>query len=153
MGGVDKSDQLLSYYGFSHRTVKWWRQAFFHLLDMAIVNAYIHYRMSSQPGRKLDHKNFRIELAKSFLGGTDSLSQNPTPRLNVLPPQARLTERHFPEVPPCASGRASQPLCVVCYSKRGENVPPLTNVSTVIYLCVLYHALSCIIPKQTLYAI
>ena len=23
MGGVDKSDQLLSYYGFRHRTVKW----------------------------------------------------------------------------------------------------------------------------------
>ena len=25
MVGVDKSDQLLSYYGFSHRTVKWRR--------------------------------------------------------------------------------------------------------------------------------
>jgi len=25
MGGVDKSDQLLSYYGFPHRTIKWWR--------------------------------------------------------------------------------------------------------------------------------
>ena len=41
MGGVDRSDQLLSYYGFSHRTVKWWRRAMFHLLDMAVVNAYI----------------------------------------------------------------------------------------------------------------
>ena len=29
MGGVDKSDQLMSYYGFSHTTVKWWRRAFF----------------------------------------------------------------------------------------------------------------------------
>ena len=28
-GGVDTADQLLSYYGFSHRTVKWWRRAFF----------------------------------------------------------------------------------------------------------------------------
>ncbi len=54
MGGVDKSDQLLSYYGFSHRTVKWWRRVFFHLFDMAIVNAYILYCMSSQPGRKRD---------------------------------------------------------------------------------------------------
>ena len=25
MGGVDRSDQLLSYYGICHRTVKWWR--------------------------------------------------------------------------------------------------------------------------------
>ena len=29
MGGVDKSDQLLSYYPFTHRTVKWWKRAFF----------------------------------------------------------------------------------------------------------------------------
>ena len=27
MGGVDKADQLPSYYGFSHRTVKWWMRA------------------------------------------------------------------------------------------------------------------------------
>jgi hypothetical protein len=26
MGGVDKSDQLLSYYGFSHRCVKWYKR-------------------------------------------------------------------------------------------------------------------------------
>jgi len=37
MGGMDHADQLLSYYGFGHRTVKWWRRAFFSLLDMAVV--------------------------------------------------------------------------------------------------------------------
>ena len=36
MGGVDKGDQLMSYYGFSHRTVKWWRRAFFHLFENAL---------------------------------------------------------------------------------------------------------------------
>ncbi len=115
----------------------------FHLFDMAIVNAYILYRMSSQPGRKLDHKTFRIELAKSSLGGTDSLVQNPTPHQNVLPPQACLTERHFPEVPSCASGRASQPVCMVCSNKRGRGKRTTTypDVSSVIYLpCFeLYH--------------
>ena len=32
MGGVDHADQLLSYYGFPHRTVKWGRRAFFTCL-------------------------------------------------------------------------------------------------------------------------
>ena len=43
MGGVDRGDQLLSYYGFPHRTVKWWRRAFFFLFDAAIVNSYTMY--------------------------------------------------------------------------------------------------------------
>ena len=30
MGGVDMSDQLLSYYGSAQRTVKWWCHVFFH---------------------------------------------------------------------------------------------------------------------------
>ena len=41
MGGVDTADQLLSYYGFSHRTVKLWRRTLFYLLDMAVVNSYM----------------------------------------------------------------------------------------------------------------
>ena len=41
--GVDRGDQFLSYYGFPHRTVKWWRRAFFFLVDAAIVNSYIMY--------------------------------------------------------------------------------------------------------------
>ena len=45
MGGVDKGDQLMSYYGFSHCTVKWWRRAFFHLFENAVVNSYILYRL------------------------------------------------------------------------------------------------------------
>ena len=66
MGGVDKSDQLLSYYGFSHRMVKWWKRAAFHSLDMAVVNAYIVYKTFAHL-KKLTHEQFRIELAKEML--------------------------------------------------------------------------------------
>ncbi len=37
MSGVDRLDQFLSYYNFNHRTNKWWRKAFFCLLDIAIL--------------------------------------------------------------------------------------------------------------------
>ena len=53
MGGVDKSDKLLSYYGFSHRTVKWWRHVFFHLLDMSVVNAYVLYRKTTINNKRI----------------------------------------------------------------------------------------------------
>ena len=119
MGGVDKSDQLLSYYGFSHRTLKWWRRAFFHLLDLAIVNAYIMYTEAPHSGRRFTHEQFRIELSKGLLMSvavdtmddvTHTSGQIPRP----LPPPARLTERHFP-------GRLPrQANCVVCSGKRGK---------------------------------
>ena len=52
-GGVDKSDQYLSYYGFDHRMVKWYKRAVFHPLDLAIVNAYIMYKLSVQSGKHM----------------------------------------------------------------------------------------------------
>ena len=47
MGGVDKSDLLVLYYGFAHRRVKWWKRAFFHLMDLCLVNAHILYNSHS----------------------------------------------------------------------------------------------------------
>ena len=38
IGETDKSDQLLSYYGFSHRTVKWRCRAFYRLLEVGVMN-------------------------------------------------------------------------------------------------------------------
>ena len=77
MGGVDKSDQLLCYYAFSHRTVKWWRRLFYHLLQVAIVNAYIMYSETNQSGRKLDHEAFRVRLATELLA--QAATDPPTP--------------------------------------------------------------------------
>lgn len=93
MGGVDLYDQLASYYSFEHRTVKWWRRVFFHLLDTAIVNAYILYTQSTQSSRKLTHLEFRVELAKGLLqeAGTapEPLQTAPSSRSEVLPPPLR----------------------------------------------------------------
>ena len=35
-------DQLIIYYGYSHRQVKWWRRVFFHLLDLSIANEVLY---------------------------------------------------------------------------------------------------------------
>ena len=98
MGGVDRGDQLLSYYGFPHRTVKWWRRAFFFLFDAAIVNSYIMYCMAVT-GRRLSHEQYRITLAKQLLAAcprpAESSVQSHGPQRQQNQPLARLTERHF----------------------------------------------------------
>ena len=44
MLGVDKMDQLISYYSFLHKSIKWWRKVFFWILEVAAVNSYILYK-------------------------------------------------------------------------------------------------------------
>ena len=41
MGGVDLSDQLMSYYTMSRHTQRWWLKLTFNLLENAVVKAYI----------------------------------------------------------------------------------------------------------------
>ena len=154
MGGVDLSDQLTSYHSFGHRTVKWWRRVFFHLIDTTIVNAYILYKESTQSTRKLTHVNFRVELAKGLLqqAGHDveALSHNQTTpsarRVEAIPPPLRLTGRHFPEkVPPTSGGNPGQLECVVCSRKRGRG-----RVTTT-YRCKTCKKGLCIVPCFELY--
>ena len=151
MGGVDKGDQLLSYYGFTHRTVKWWRRAFFHLFDVAIGNAYILYTISPRLGRRLTHEHFRIELAKELLVDASSAAETttlhtPGPHSRLLPPHSRLTERHFPgRTDDTAAGRPSQPdqvslrmLCVMSALGR--------------FLHIIVHSFACptLVPHKIL---
>jgi len=53
---VDRSDQMLSYYTFARKTVKWWKKLFFHLFDLAVVNAHILHKKIKQ--RKNVTENF-----------------------------------------------------------------------------------------------
>ncbi len=114
MGGVDRSDQLVTYYGFRHCSKKWWKRAFFHLMELAMVNAYLLYRHNT-PNKKerMSHLQFRLAVATGLLHTT-----LPTPIQRPLTVSGeglplRPTRRHFPEP---AGG---WPDCRVC-SDRGS---------------------------------
>ena len=68
MLGVDKLDQLMSYYSFLHTSVKWWRKVFFWLTEMTVVNAYIIYQQTlTETKQKCTHVAFRRELLQSLV--------------------------------------------------------------------------------------
>ena len=56
MGGVDLSDQLLNYYSFLWKSMKWSRKLLIHLFNLAILNAYILNRHYGS--QKLSHDEF-----------------------------------------------------------------------------------------------
>ena len=41
MGGVDKSDQYLAYHNVLQKTVRYWKTLFYHMIDVAVVNAFV----------------------------------------------------------------------------------------------------------------
>ena len=139
MGGVDRGDQFLSYYGFPHRTVKWWRRAFLFLFDSAIVNSYIMY-CTKVTGRHLSHEQFRITLAKQLLAASTDVGQAEpvvAPQHHTPQPLARLTERHFPVK---IDGHKVQRNCSVCSNKKGR------GRKTTCYMCKQCNSPMCIVP-------
>jgi hypothetical protein len=56
MEHVDNVDSVANSYMVSHRTWKWTKKLFFHLLDLAIFNKYI--LLFSCGGKKISHRKF-----------------------------------------------------------------------------------------------
>ena len=104
-------DQLVLYYGYAHRSIKWWKRVFYHMVDLALVNAHILHNMSSD--NKLTQLEFRVAVARGLLEGHDRRSRR---HLHIGDPELplRLTERAFPELVP-DNGR---PDCRVCSDRR-----------------------------------
>jgi hypothetical protein len=121
MGGVDRSDQCLTYYDCCRKTRIYYKKLFRHIVDQAVFNSHVlHRQMSGKPMRLLD---YRVELVNEILlshfkselhlsGGRRSLSSD----------LARLKERHFPDtIPPTPCKACPTKRCVVCCSKVGPD--------------------------------
>ena len=61
MKGVDQFDQNLSYYGYPHRFLKWWKNCFAYLTEIATYNSFIVYQNSRL--EKISYLEYRLKLA------------------------------------------------------------------------------------------
>ena len=76
MGGVDRADQLRTQYSCSRKAKKYWKYIFNFLLDTAIANSFLLFRMSpnhismtkSQRVIQANQLDFRQNLATSLIG-------------------------------------------------------------------------------------
>ncbi|KAG8197108.1 hypothetical protein JTE90_004368 [Oedothorax gibbosus] len=72
MGFVDLSDRMANSYGFSRKTMKWPKKIFFHFLNIAVLNAFILFKMKIFEGspaslKKLNPKTFRLNLITQMI--------------------------------------------------------------------------------------
>ena len=67
MKGVDLCDQMVGYFLLNHRSWKWWRHIFFHMMLVCVHNAYIVA------------KHHDAVRAKSVTGLSFRISRRPSP--------------------------------------------------------------------------
>ena len=122
-------DQLLLYYGFSHRSVKWWKRVFFHLLDLTLVNSHILFKTAINS--KMSLLDFRVAVATALLDGLERPRNRHV--ANAVKLDVRLTETE----PIPNKGRVD---CKVC-SDRKAGQRHQTG-----YRCKVCHTALCIHP-------
>ena len=71
MGGVDHSDQMVSYTTFNCRTLKWWKRVTFHVINLAVVNAYLIYKEHVGAQNAVLPRIFRKKLIKQMIESVD----------------------------------------------------------------------------------
>lgn len=141
MGGVDKFDQHRECYAIGRRSVKWWHRIFYYLVDLAIVNSYLMWKVNKPDPSQCSQLGFRIELARQLIAGFSSRKSigRPPNFVSPIPNSVRMADvgSHMPEKHDnwrrckyCSKGRQSQqrtrftcsfckvPLCISpCFQK------------------------------------
>lgn len=95
MGGVDRMDQNMGCYRVSISGKKWWFPIFTFLVDLALQNAWLLHRRSSQGGGKktMDLLTFRRHVAQYLCGMYGSLPQKSTKSSRTFMPSHSLEIR------------------------------------------------------------
>ena len=146
MGGVDLTDQQLSYYSVTQcQTIKWWKKVFWRLIDIAIVNSWIIFRVNNPESSKIrSQRDFRLELVQLLVQPLLDLKASPDcPNIlrahkgrNVVSADKRLLGKHFPRK------AAQRGRCCVCSKHKSTTGKKVDKKSKVfcpkceVYLCL-----------------
>jgi maltodextrin utilization protein YvdJ len=130
--GVDRSDQMLSYYSFERKTIKWWKKLFFRLFDLVVVNAHVLHHNTSK--KKMSLEIFYEKVAEGLLAnaGTEMQVQGQTSS-----PVGRLVGRdHFLYRIPATHAKVegtSQRSCRVCAERSERQTGKTKKKRTTMY--------------------
>jgi hypothetical protein len=85
MGGVDKLDQMVSYYRTLIRSKKWTLRLVFHLIDLAVVNSWLEYveickAQNMRQKNIVDSFTFRLDIAETLIMSEDTPRRRGRPR-------------------------------------------------------------------------
>ena len=121
MGAVDRNNQMVASYKLNIKTLKWWKKLIFHLINLAVVNAYVVYKESvnAPQVQRLFRRRLVSQLIESVTEPNNVQVGRPAPRI-----LERLIGRHFPNKLD-DGGKTASKQCVVCGPAERSMLGPL----------------------------
>ena len=127
MSGVDRRDQMISYYPFTRKTMKWPKTVFFYLLEISLYNSFVLYKAKNSQ-TKLTLRSFHYKVIEKLCRisiddySSSSDDDEPPPRAPSYDPASRLKGgfiRHqLAKFPPTEKKKLPMRRCRVCYKER-----------------------------------
>lgn len=137
-GGIDLSDQMISYYSPARKSVKWYRKVLFECIGIAILNSWVIYN-KHYSNKKVQLAAFSKVVTMSLLGIIKKSDLNkPIKKAHELRNSATKKK-----------GRRCRKRCIGCYKNilksfnREEAVKRAKQVSTECIQCQKSFCLSC----------
>ena len=153
MFGVDLTDQLMNYYTFIRKSVKWWRKLWIHMLNMLVMNAFI---LNKKFGvMQMGHSEFREHLATKLIERatcTPPRAMTEDVNMDLDETTRRLTGRHFPKKMATENGKAKMLRCKVCSvgKKKAKDGHTVSRKKTA-YQCQQCGVALCVDPCFKIY--
>ena len=101
MGGVDLADMLISLYRIKMKTRRWYIKIFWHLVDIAKVNAWLLYRRHREQleipkKQELPLLDFVLEISEGFISSNKVVRREATSNKQGRPSKRRSSEEAGP---------------------------------------------------------
>lgn len=142
--GVDRHDQMASYYPMHRKSVKWWQKTFFRLYTMGVINAHSYLNIHNHTKTCLE------KLIKTVTKELAGVPVEPIPRVPGIAAEPRRHQEgdHFPlKIPPTAHKQKPTERCVHCRSKRDAQGRQIRHESSWKCLeCIVALCTGCFFP-------
>lgn len=136
MGGVDRFDQMRECYAIGRRSVKWWHRIFYFLIDLAIINSFVLWKLN-KGCEKEEQLSYRIRLARQLIAGFTSRKRRGRPasflgKRGCVPEDVRLVKvgNHLPVK------NTNYRRCRMCSTKSNEKRTKFVCTACDVPLCV-----------------
>jgi len=150
MSGVDRADQMISYYSCPRKSAKWYKKVIFHLLDVAVWNSFFLYKQHFDCS-DLRFKVYRDLLIKDLIKIPKNTTSTEFFQLKKNSRKSSrgddLREGHFEEpipLPPNFKRQKKFKNCAQCYKQKNRKQTSIQCQKCKVPLCPLcfkeYHA-------------